>query len=82
MPKTDYKTLYNREVEKNNKLSDELNYYKDLVKEYEKLNIMDIAYSISKLRRSRLSDSTKRSIEKIEEEFENEFKSTIKPVKR
>ena len=30
MPKTDYKTLYNREVEKNNKLSDELNYYKDL----------------------------------------------------
>lgn len=72
MPKTDYKTLYNREVEKNNKLSDELDYYKDLVNEYEKLNIMDIAYNISKLRRSRLSDSTKRNLEKIEEEFKNE----------
>ena len=72
MPKTDYKTLYNREVEKNNKLSSELNYYKDLVNEYEKLNIMDIAYNISKLRRSRLSDSTKRSLEKIEEELKNE----------
>ena len=82
MPKIDYKTLYNNEVEKNNKLNDELNYYKDLVNEYEKLNIMDIAYSISKLRRSRLSDSTKRSIEKIEEEYENEFKTRIKTIKR
>lgn len=72
MPKIDYKNLYNCEVEKNNKLSDELNYYKDLVNEYEKLNIMDIAYNISKLRRSRLSDSTKRSIEQLEEEIKNE----------
>lgn len=72
MNKPDYKTLYNCEVEKNNKLNNELDYYKDLVNEYEKLNIMDIAYNISKLRRSRLSDSAKRSIEKIEEDMKNE----------
>lgn len=72
MNKPDYKTLYNCEVEKNNKLSDELDYYKVLVNEYEKLNIMDIAYSITKLRRSRLSDSTKRSIKQLEDEIKNE----------